>query len=55
MSRLEKLYIVFVEYEKTQIAKRMLKCGETVENIAYCTELDIETITELQKELETEE
>jgi len=54
MSKFERLYTVFVENEKIQIAKRMLKNGEPVETIAKYTDLEIGTIEELKEQLELE-
>jgi hypothetical protein len=55
LSVFERAYNLLVEDYKIQTAKRMLKNGVAVEIIADSTELDIDTVTALKEQLESEE
>ena len=54
MSKFEKLYTVFVEYDRIERAKKLLKHGVAVEIIAESLEIEIGTIEELKEQLELE-
>lgn len=53
MTKLDRFFEKMITNEMVEVAKRLLKKGLSIEDIADATELDIETIRELQEQNHT--